>query len=58
MDHRPAPALHGSRTVRILLWIAGSISLALGLIGVVQAVLLVTAAAGVGVVFRIPTRNP
>jgi uncharacterized membrane protein YbaN (DUF454 family) len=35
MDHRPAPALHGSRTVRALLWIAGSVALALGLIGVV-----------------------
>jgi uncharacterized membrane protein YbaN (DUF454 family) len=27
--------LHGSRTVRVLLWIAGSVALALGLIGVV-----------------------
>jgi uncharacterized membrane protein YbaN (DUF454 family) len=35
MDHRPAPSLHGSRTVRALLWIAGSVALALGLIGVV-----------------------
>jgi uncharacterized membrane protein YbaN (DUF454 family) len=35
MDHRPAPALHGSRTVRALLWVVGSVALALGLIGVV-----------------------
>jgi uncharacterized membrane protein YbaN (DUF454 family) len=32
----PSPAtLHSSRAVRVLLWIAGSISLALGIIGIV-----------------------
>ena len=31
----PAPRLHRSRAVRVLLWIAGSVSLALGVVGVV-----------------------
>lgn len=29
-----APQLHRSRTVRVLLWIAGSVSLALGIVGI------------------------
>lgn len=31
----PPPAVHRSRTVRALLWVAGSVSLVLGIIGVV-----------------------
>lgn len=36
MSHGPAPSrLHRSRAVRVALWLAGSVALALGLIGVV-----------------------